>query len=231
MEDVEFQKISNSVEASIKIMSRTLGLYKKVKAGQKLDPDDVSGILNDVGTQKESLEWAYNQLIKVSKNPFHLKFIKIHSEQHSTQMAIHLLSAMATTSPGNPFPSATKMAETLGIQEPKNHDTFVKGYEEAVTNIEARQASAQSKSFNIWYWICMSMFGTFAFLMALWLARKFYEMVMDLRRRVAKFINPKHPLSNFKLFFFDRKHKPRFWTAMFPMAGPPMAGPPTDESD
>lgn len=224
--DDEFQKISNSVGAAISILSRTLGLYEKVRDGQKLAPQDVSGILNDVRGKQKELEWAYDQLKEVSKNPFHLKFIKIHSEQHSTQMAINLLSAMAKTSPGKPFPSATEMAKTLDIQEPKNRDKFVKGYGDAAAQIEASQASAQTQSFNIWYWICMSMFGTFAFVIALWMARKFYEMVMNVRKRVADFVMPKRPLSNFKFFTFVRKHKRKFWPVMVPLAGPPM-----DESD
>lgn len=205
----KFEEITKSVDAAISIMSRTIGLYEKVSRREELSKDDVLGILGDLKTNKTNLLWAYKELGKVAQNPFHFKFIKIHSEEHSTAMAINLLSAMALTSPGKPFPPAGTMVEKLGITTPENISKFSKGYEDAVSKIESSHASAQTKSFNIWYWICMSMFGTFAFLVVLWIIRKFYEMVMELRESIANLIKPGE-FSRFKLFTLVKRKSSRF---------------------
>ncbi len=73
----DLEKISNSVEAAVDIMTRTLNLYDRVQQGGKLSPQDVVGILRDASNKKGELEWAYSQLKQISKNPFDLKFIRV----------------------------------------------------------------------------------------------------------------------------------------------------------
>lgn len=217
----EFDKIKNSIESSIEILSRTLALYEKVKNGQTLNATDVSGILKDISSRRGDLNFVLDQLKQLKANPFHLKFIKIHSEHEASDMAVRLLNAMAKTSPGKEFPPAVEMANTLGIVDKENRTTFTAGYTSAVSQLKSKHASAQTKSFNIWYWICMSMFGTFAVLVILWIARKFYELVLDTRKNFANFVMPKRPLSKFKLFTFANDQKRKFgWPFVLPMAGP-----------
>jgi hypothetical protein len=217
----EFERVQQSIGAAINILAKTIDLFDKAKTSQ-VNANDLINLMKEVDSNKGELKWAMDKLKDVKVNPFHLDFIKIHSEKHSTDMAIRLLTAMKDTSPGKSYPSPQEMATTLGLTNTANRGRFMEGYQETVQKLENSAAPDSTKSINIWYWICMSMFGSFAFLIALWIARMFYEWVQHIRKRFAEFVMPKGPLSKFKLFTFVRQGKKRTFQfpTFLPMIGP-----------
>jgi hypothetical protein len=211
MAENEFVKIERSVDAGIRLLSKTLDFYTNVKSNKKLNPEDVRNLLQEIGANKDELSWVLKQIQRVQKNPLDLNIVRIKSEKNSTEMAIRLLEAISKTSPGRGYPPANDMVKTLGIQNQENVDEFKKGYEDAVEKLNESHLSAAQKSFNMWYYICMSMFGAMALAVVLLILRKAYEKIMEYRERVAKFVLPnKKQLAKFSLWnFISRKNKPK----------------------
>jgi hypothetical protein len=203
----EIDRISRSFDAAVNLMTQTIELYEQHRQGKSIQPTDVQKILRQLSSDKEDLKWAIDKVAEVKKNPLKLDFIRVSSEAHSTKMAVNLLNAMGQTSPGKPFPSAESMVHTLGIEKKENVELFKEGYNDTVRKIEKSHLSAQDKTSNFWFWMCMSMFGTLGLLVAFWIARKFYEMFMEWRENVAKFFMPKGPLTKFSLFSFIKKNR------------------------
>lgn len=205
----QFKEIERKVDDSVKVLAETLDLYTNVQAQKKVDPKDINDLLKKIHASKEELTWVSNTVKSVQTNPLDLEFIRVQSEKKSADMAVNLLNAMAQTSPGRKYPSPSKMATTLGLQKQENRSEFEKGYQEAIEKIQSSHLSAQQKTFNIWYWICMSMFGTIAFAIFALILRRMYEWYMDVLEGLANWIRPKESqLEKFALWAWLKKQKP-----------------------
>jgi hypothetical protein len=205
----QFAQIERKVDNSVKVLAETLDLYTNVKAQKKVDPKDINDLLNKIHVSKEELTWVSKTVKSVQANPLDLEFIRVQSEKKSADMAVKLLNAMAQTSPGRKYPSPAKMATTLGLEKRENRSEFENGYQVAIEKIQSSNLSAQQKTFNIWYWICMSMFGTMAFAIFALILRRIYEWFMDKRKEWAEWIAPEESqLKKFAIWTWLTKKKP-----------------------
>lgn len=204
----QFEQIERKVDDSVKVLAKTLDLYTNVKEQKKVDPEDINDLLKKIKASKEELTWVSKTVKSVQTNPLDLEFIRIQSEKKSADMAVNLLKAMAQTSPGRKYPSPAKMANTLGLEKRENRSEFENGYQEAIEKIQSSHLSAQQKTFNIWYWICMSMFGTMAFAIFALILRRMYEWYIDKRKEWAEWIMPEESqLEKFALWTWLKRKK------------------------
>lgn len=207
----EFEEIEQKVNAGVKLLEKTLDFYGKVKKKENIGVQEIGDLLKEIGANKDELRWVVNTVKSVKNNPLDLQFINVQSEKKSTEMAVRLLNAMGQTSPGRGYPSASKMADDLGIKKKENRVIFEEGYKDTVEKIKSSHLSAQEKTFNIWYWICMSMFSTMAFAVCVLILRRIWEWWMDVRESWAKWAMPsKSQLKKFSWWnWIYKKDKPK----------------------
>ena len=156
------------MDNAVKTLSRTLDLYSPHRRrDRRRRRGTVTQILRDLPGEREDQAALYGQVKQVTANPFHLKVVKVRSEQRSTDMALRLLHALESLAPGQPLPSGPHMADLLGLHPGHNRDTFLRGYAAAVQRLEAVAAPAPVKRINLLYWLCLSLFGTLAFFVVL----------------------------------------------------------------
>lgn len=204
-----FEQIERKVDASVKVLEETLKLYGKIRSKKEVTTQEINDLLKEIGANKEELKWVAKAVKSVKENPLDLEFIHVESGKKSADMAVNLLNAMAKTSPGRGYPSSSEMADTLGIKKSETRDKFEKGYQDTVEKLTSSHLSARQKTFNIWYWICMSMFGTMAFAVAALMLRRMYEWYMYKREEWAKWIMPeKSQLKKFSLWNWISKRTP-----------------------